>query len=607
MYLCGVMQKSYKAMSFFKRQLLILFMLLMAVHAGAQKMAVKDFRLLETDLTANTHGTSRLDQNGETAALIKIVTTEKGFTFEGGSLGIVGSEQKTGEIWLYVPRYAQKLTIKHPLLGVLRDYAYPQTIQGGRTYAMELVTGIVETTVRQARTTGYILFKLTPANAVVELDGEMLQTTDGTATIMKRFGTYSYSVKAPMYQPSSGRVELKGAKQEVAVQLKPNFTSVTLNAGDGVEIWVNGERKGTGSWTGNLGAGEYLFETKRASHRDAQMSRVISLEDGPQTIKLPAPTPIVGDADINSAPALADVYIDGTKVGQTPFVATDILVGSHTVKITRSGYEDYTATLTVREGETASLSATLKKGETQVATPQGGTALTGTLVPITVNGVTFNMIKVEGGTFTMGATSEQRSDAYSDEKPVHQVTLSSYYIGETEVTQALWQAVMGNNPSSFKGENRPVEEVSWDDCKTFISKLNSLTGKHFRLPSEAEWEYAARGGNKSQGYKYSGSNTLGNVAWYTDNSGNETHPVNTKSPNELGIYDMSGNVWEWCQDWEGAYSSSSQTNPTGASSGSHRVLRGGGWGSSARYCRVSNRVSYAPDDRDYGLGLRLVL
>ena len=207
----------------------------------------------------------------------------------------------------------------------------------------------------------------------------------------------------------------------------------------------------------------------------------------------------------------------------------------------------------------------------------------------------------------MGATSEQGGDAYRDEKPVHSVTLSDYYIGETEVTQELWEAVMGSKPSKFKGSQRPVERVSWKDCQEFITRLNQLTGKNFRLPTEAEWEYAARGGNNSQGYKYSGSNTIGNVAWYGDNSNSQTPNVKTKSPNELRIYDMSGNVYEWCQDWYGNYSSGSQTNPTGPSSGSYRVDRGGGWGYNALHCRVSDRFSNLPGGRGSILGLRLCL
>ncbi len=219
-----------------------------------------------------------------------------------------------------------------------------------------------------------------------------------------------------------------------------------------------------------------------------------------------------------------------------------------------------------------------------------------------------NMVYVEGGTFTMGATSEQGSDAHSDESPTHSVTLSNYYIGKYEVTQAEWAAVMGSNPSNFTGDdNLPVECVSWNDCQEFIKKLNAKTGLNFRLPTEAEWEYAARGGNKSRGYKYAGSNNIADVAWYGDNSGDKTHAVGTKQPNELGLYDMSGNVWEWCSDWFGSYSSASQTNPMGASSGSIRVHRGGSWYNDAWNCRVSRRNDFNPDFRNYVLGLRLVL
>lgn len=218
-----------------------------------------------------------------------------------------------------------------------------------------------------------------------------------------------------------------------------------------------------------------------------------------------------------------------------------------------------------------------------------------------------NMVYVSGGTFTMGGTSEQGSDAESDEKPTHDVTLSSYYICKYEVTQALWRAVMGSNPSYFKGDNLPVECVSWNDCQTFINRLNSYTGRNFRLPTEAEWEFAARGGNYSRHYKYSGSNYIGDVAWYDNNSGNRTHPVGTKQPNELGLYDMSGNVYEWCSDWYGSYSSYSQSDPTGPNSGSGRVKRGGSWCSLARLCRSSDRRDVTPGYGGYALGLRLVL
>ena len=233
---------------------------------------------------------------------------------------------------------------------------------------------------------------------------------------------------------------------------------------------------------------------------------------------------------------------------------------------------------------------------------QGGSDL-----EFTVNGVTFKMIYVEGGTFTMGCTSEQGSDCKAYENPAHSVTLSDFYMGETEVTQALWQAVMGSNPSRFKGNDRPVEKVSWDDCQVFIRKLNQLTGKTFRLPMEAQWEYAARGGNRSGGFKYAGSNNKGKVAWYSGNSGGSTHSVKGKLPNELGLYDMSGNVWEWCSDGQRNYNSSPQTNPKGPSSGSERVRRGGCWECVAVCCRVSHRSSFYIDYRGDTNGLRLAL
>ena len=227
-----------------------------------------------------------------------------------------------------------------------------------------------------------------------------------------------------------------------------------------------------------------------------------------------------------------------------------------------------------------------------------------------VKGIEFKMVAVEGGTFNMGSND---SEALDVEKPIHSVTLSDYYIGETEVTQELWEAVMGSNPSYFKGDKNPVEQVSYNDCVGFINKLNILLagqlpdGRKFRLPTEAQWEFAARGGNKGKNNnnKYSGSNSIDDVAWYDDNSLGITHPVKQKQVNELGLYDMSGNVWEWCSDLKDSYSSSPQTNPEGPSSGEYRVLRGGSWDYNAQYCRVARRSSITPVLRSSYCGLRL--
>ena len=229
-----------------------------------------------------------------------------------------------------------------------------------------------------------------------------------------------------------------------------------------------------------------------------------------------------------------------------------------------------------------------------------------------VEDVSFKMILVEHGHFMMGATSEQE-DSYDFEKPVHKVILTKdYYMGETQVTQALWGAVMGNNPSVFVGGERPVNCVSWDECQEFIRKLNrklrcQLYGKSFRLPTEAEWEFAARGGNKSCGYQYSGSDDLDEVACYSGNSDSETCDVASFDSNELGIYDMSGNVWEWCHDWFGSYNRSAQTDPKGPSGGSGRVIRGGGWRNDVRKCRLSYRFTGSPDYYSLAIGLRLAL
>ena len=213
------------------------------------------------------------------------------------------------------------------------------------------------------------------------------------------------------------------------------------------------------------------------------------------------------------------------------------------------------------------------------------------------------MIFVEGGTFQMGSNAGE-----PDQKPIHSVTLSAFNIGKYEVTQAQWAAVMGSNPSHFKDcEECPVENVSWNDVQDFIRKLNAQTGKNYRLPTEAEWEFSARGGNSSKGFTYSGSNDLNAVAWNSANSESKTHSVGGKQANELGVYDMTGNVYEWCSDWYGTYNSYSETNPTGASSGQNRVLRGGNWDICAYICRTAPRFSFNLDNRINIFGFRLVL
>ena len=324
---------------------------------------------------------------------------------------------------------------------------------------------------------------------------------------------------------------------------------------------------------------------------------------------------------IRYSPSSATVLVDNKMVKGTNGVAqTTLPIGQHSYIVFCDGYDSEEGTVKLKASTPSNLQITLSKEAVAILQsvisqpivaqqPMDQTPVTNVdniSIPVK-DGISIDMVRVEAGTFTMGATPEM-GDPFDADKPAHRVTLTNdYYIGKYEVTQALWKAVMGNNPSNFKGDNLPVEQVSWYDCQDFFSKLNRITGKTFRLPTEAEWEYAARGGNKSRGYQYSGSNNTLDVAWFRDNSGSNTHAVGTKQPNELGIYDMSGNVGEWCQDWHGLYNSSSQVNPTGANSGPYRVFRGGGWFYVAWSCRSSFRYIYEPDDRDTTLGLRLVL
>lgn len=248
-------------------------------------------------------------------------------------------------------------------------------------------------------------------------------------------------------------------------------------------------------------------------------------------------------------------------------------------------------------------------------------------IDFNVNGAHFCMVKVEGGSFWMGAHKQYRKtglfskvpdtsipnfdeNAEKWESPVHEVTLDGFYMCSTEVTQGLWRNVMGSNPSHFKwnDDDLPVESVSYDDIvNMFLPRLNKLTGYKFRLPTEAEWEYAAKGGNKSLGFKYAGSNTPDNVAWHKDNSNNSTHPVKSKTANELGLFCMSGNVWEFCSDWASIYEPGAQSNPTGPTVGTYRVLRGGSWLNKSIENRISNRIRIRPMVKGRIAGFRLAL
>ena len=678
---------------------LLALMLLNVSLAASSQISVKSFKELDTNLDATTYYPKK-DINGKTCAIIKIFTTQTGFSFDNGSLGIVAVEQKPAEVWVYVPEGTMKLKITHPQLGHISnsdDQGYYWIEQGrlksGKEYKMEIVTGTVRIEVEQAKIqTGWLVFNSVPEGAdiyLAENGGE--EKHIGTTPMNKKmpYGTYNYRAKRYKYhddvgiarvdktrvimdlklkpafgsvsvssQPqgakvfldgedtgkvtpctigeiASGRCDIRlqlkdyapasqsvtvtdGMTASVNVTLEARFAHVTINSLPGAAIKVNGAEVGSGSYSNNMAEGIYDIEASLAGHRPVtkQIEVIVGV---PQTIEL-RPTPIYGMLDVNSNPMGANITINGKSYGDTPTSIENLLVGDYDVVLTKPGYASVSQRVTVSENASASVDVKMQKGEMKNSqidesalsvsainlTPNWSASVTPSQRAV-LEKLIANMVKVEGSTFTMGATPEQGNDAYEYERPAHQVTLSDYYIGRYEVTQKEWQAVMGDNPSKFYGDNLPVENVSWNDCQDFINKLNQLTGLKFRLPTEAQWEYAARGGKQSKGYKYSGSDKIRDVAWYYGNSGIKTHKVGTKHPNELGIYDMSGNVWEWCGDCYYSYSSSAQTNPTGPSSGSARVLRGGGWYSYARGCRVSNRGRNFPSSRYNGSGFRVVL
>lgn len=580
----------------------------------AQELTVKEMKPVPMDLSASQY--ERKDLAGKACALVKVQLAAAGAKFQGNVIG--NTSYDTGEYWVYMSEGSYMLSIKHPNFVSLdlnfRNYGI-NGVRSKNTYKLTLLlpqAGLVNSDDGM----NYLVMTVEPANASVSIDGQAQMVQNGMLSILLPIGEHRYEVSSPAYESKSGTFTISGEKLTLPVSLASAMATLTVScATSGTQIYVNDELKGTSSWSGTLPAGSYRVEGRLAGYRSHRQSVTLA-RLGRQQVTIPALQSVSGSLNVNYQPTNAEVWIDGRKIGSSPDIFRNLNVGIHEVELRASGYHTKKETVTIQDGQTAMLSGSLES-QSVVQTPSVAQPVTppttnstseNAIKTFTVNGVSFNMIRVDGGTFMMGATSEQGSDAYDNEKPVHQVTLSSYSIGETEVTQELWEAVMGSNPSEFKGARHPVEKVSWKDCQKFIRKLNAKTGRQFRLPTEAEWEYAARGGRKSQGYKYSGSNTIDDVAWYTETTnGKGTRDVKTKQANELGLYDMSGNVWEWCEDRYGAYSSSSQSDPKGPSSGSYRVNRGGCWNGVAWSCRVSHRLDSSPGISFYFLGLRLAL
>ena len=594
-----------------KKSLLFLLFVLQAIVVSAQELTVKSFKLAENDISAQTQ--PRKDLNDRNCALVKVQFVGVISELEGN---VVKPLVKHGnETWVYMPQGSRQLKILTqsylPVMVTFADYGV-EKLESNRTYVLILVKPSGQNEPVDAGGNFYAI-SVQPKDAKVMVDGVLQESSsDGEYSAMLPYGTHTYKVEAGGYISKSGSFSVSsGDMTPVSVSLVSALATVSVTCPtSAVSLYVDKKSVGNVPWSGSLKEGMHLVEAKKTGYRSQQKTIRLSQQQK-LDVAFGELLPILGNLSVNYKPFGADVYVDGNKLGQSPRVFNGLLVGNHQVEVRKDGYATDKKSVTISEGQTMSISGTLASNTasssngyaSSSSVSSGGNEIS---IPVK-NGITIDMVKVEAGTFMMDATSEMQNP-WDDVKPVHQVTLTNdYYMGKYEVTQALWKTVMGSNPSNFKGDNLPVEQVSWDDCQEFIDKLNSMTGRKFRLPTEAEWEYAARGGMKSRGYRYSGSGNISDVAWYTDNSDSKTHPVGTKQSNELGLYDMAGNVSEWCQDWYGSYVSSFQTNPTGAVSGSDRVACGGSWYNDARICRSSFRSHCTPDARYGNLGLRLVL
>ena len=591
-----------------KLYLLLLFVFMQLNASIAQELSVKAFVLAPTDITAQTEG--RKDLNGDACALVKI-------SFVGDVADVEGNVikplvKRNNETWAFMTQESRQMKVVTkdylPLMVTFGDYGI-EKLQGNRTYVLTLAkpSGAQEPTDAGGN---FYAISVQPKTAMLWIDGVPQEvSSDGEYSAMLAYGSHTYKVEAGGYISKSGSFMIgKGDMTPISVSLVSALATLSVSCPTpAVSLYVDKKSVGSLPWNGNLKEGMHLLEVRKDGYRSQQKTIQLAQQQK-LDVAFDALSAIQGNLSVNFKPFGSDVYVDGVKVGQSPRVFNGVLVGNHNVEIRKPGYATSRQTVTISEGQTASISGSLTSTASSSGTnvlSSGSSSPSGNTITIPVkNGISIEMVKVDAGTFYMGTSLSAAPD---HEKPMHLVTLTNdYYIGKYEVTQALWKTVMGNKPSRFKGDNLPVEKVSWNDCQKFISKLNAMTGKQFRLPTEAEWEYAAQGAKSSNCNPYSGDGFSDNVAWFYPKAEYKTHTVGTKQPNELGVYDMSGNVWEWCQDWYESYSSSPQTNPIGAGLKTYRMCRGGSF-TVASDVYLWGRTCYSPDYRAWDLGLRLAL
>lgn len=547
-YITFIVGKIMKAFTFF-------VLLLFSISVCSQELHVKSFGIAESDLSAQIQ--SRKDLNDKNCALVKVGIGLQGVQFEGNVVGQVVNN--VGEYWVYMPQGSRMLKVKHPyyppIIVTFANYSM-EKLESNRTYELMLtVSGGIQSSQTQTLT-----IKYTPIEATVLVDNKRIKGSDGVAMANFPIGQHSFVVFCDGYESEEGMVKLKASA--------PSNLQITLS------------KEAKTALASTMG--------KEATNQNSVNS---------QNVKFFGKV-----VDVNGEPIIgAAIKENGTDNWAITDMEGNFFIDAKsptvTITVLYVGWQSKQVELTAGHKEQITLIENKKK-ESETANSIS--------IPVK-DGINIEMIKVEAGTFMMGATKEVK-EPYKIELPAHEVLLTEdYYIGKYEVTQALWNVVMDSKYSTNDGDLLPKNYVSWNDCQEFIEKLNKITGLKFRLPTEAEWEYAARGGKKSKRYLYSGSNNVLDVAWYDGNSSNKRHPVGTKQANELGIFDMGGNVSEWCQDLWGQYQNDSQINPLGSSAGTKHVLRGGNYFFDIRICYLSYRMFAESNYRDAFNGFRLAL
>lgn len=547
-YITFIVGKIMKAFTFF-------VLLLFSISVCSQELHVKSFGIAESDLSAQIQ--SRKDLNDKNCALVKVGIGLQGVQFEGNVVGQVVNN--VGEYWVYMPQGSRMLKVKHPyyppIIVTFANYSM-EKLESNRTYELMLtVSGGIQSSQTQTLT-----IKYTPIEATVLVDNKRIKGSDGVAMANFPIGQHSFVVFCDGYESEEGMVKLKASA--------PSNLQITLS------------KEAKTALASTMG--------KEATNQNSVNS---------QNVKFFGKV-----VDVNGEPIIgAAIKENGTDNWTITDMEGNFFIDAKsptvTITVLYVGWQSKQVELTAGHKEQITLIENKKK-ESETANSIS--------IPVK-DGINIEMIKVEAGTFMMGATKEVK-EPYKIELPAHEVLLTEdYYIGKYEVTQALWNVVMDSKYSTNDGDLLPKNYVSWNDCQEFIEKLNKITGLKFRLPTEAEWEYAARGGKKSKRYLYSGSNNVLDVAWYDGNSSNKRHPVGTKQANELGIFDMGGNVSEWCQDLWGQYQNDSQINPLGSSAGTKHVLRGGNYFFDIRICYLSYRMFAESNYKDAFGGFRLAL